>query len=67
MPRCCAPAAPDLDHCHGTLVLHADGESTCDVPSCDADGARHELWLACAELGCGCAGDEADLLWATAA
>lgn len=57
--RCCAE---ELDHCHGTLVLHADGSIECDDQArCAADEARHELWVACDELGCGCLGDEAPL------
>jgi hypothetical protein len=57
-----------LAHCHGTLVLHADGTVECDGESiCGADEVQHELWVACDELGCSCAGDDAPLEgWATA-
>lgn len=52
----------DLDHCHGTLVLHADGTVECDEhATCEADEARHELWVTCDELRCGCVGDDAPL------
>jgi hypothetical protein len=52
----------DLDHCHGTLVLHADGTVECEEhATCDADEARHELWVTCDELRCGCLGDDAPL------
>jgi len=57
--RCCDN---ELDHCHGTLVLHADGTTECEQGDvCDADEARHELWVSCGELRCSCAGDDAPL------
>jgi hypothetical protein len=59
VPACCADG---LAHCHGTLVLHADGTVECDdVDACGADESQHELWVACDELGCGCVGDDAPL------
>ena len=51
----------DLGHCHGTLVLHADGTAECDEVFCGSDELQHELWVACDELGCGCVGDDAPL------
>jgi hypothetical protein len=58
-PACCTE---DLAHCHGTLVLHADGTVECDdQATCAGDELQHELWVACHELRCGCAGDEAPL------
>ena len=58
-PACCAS---ELAHCHGTLVLHADGSVECDgEATCEADEHQHELWVACDELGCGCVGDDAPL------
>lgn len=64
--ECCREG---LAHCHGTLVLHADGTVECDdEATCGADELQHELWMACDELGCGCAGDDAPLDgWARAA
>jgi hypothetical protein len=60
VPACCAE--PDVTHCHGTLVLHADGTVECDEQdACGADEAQHELWVTCDELRCGCTGDEAPL------
>ena len=58
-PRCCEQ---ELAHCHGTLVLHADGTVECgEQATCEADDAQHGLWVACDELGCGCVGDDAPL------
>jgi len=59
VPACCAAGT---DHCHGTLVLHADGTVECEhEATCDADETRHELWVTCDELRCGCLGDDAPL------
>ena len=61
-PAVAACCAADLAHCHGTLVLHADGSAECDdVEVCGADESQHELWVACDQLGCGCVGDDAPL------
>ncbi len=63
-PRC-ASCASELAHCHGTLVLHADGDEVCDeASSCHNDTALHQWWVPCTELhpACGCTGDERPLL-----
>ena len=52
----------DQDHCHGTLVLHADGSVECEhEATCAADETQHDLWVTCDELRCGCLGDDAPL------
>ena len=57
--RCCDAV---LDHCHGTLVLHADGTLECEhQDECGADESRHELSVTCDELRCGCLGEDAPL------
>ena len=49
-----------LAHCHGTLVLHADGTVECDEQAvCGGDETQHEVWVTCDELRCGCVGDDA--------
>jgi hypothetical protein len=54
---CCGS---ELAHCHETLVLHADGAVECDGEDvCGLDELQHDQWVACDELGCGCAGDDA--------
>ena len=60
-PVGCRPCADGHDHCHGTLVLHADGSAECDdAGACEVREDLHEWWVACVELGCGCTGDEQD-------
>lgn len=53
----CPACADELDHCHGTLIRHADGTAECTNAACATlDAARHLLLLECAELAdCGCA------------
>ena len=48
--------------CTGTLVLHADGTDECEhAEACGSDSLVHDWTLSCAELGCGCAGEERPL------
>jgi hypothetical protein len=55
----CHDCAAEVDHCHGTLVLHADGSAACDEAAhCEAREDLHEWWIPCTELRCGCTGDE---------
>lgn len=46
----CAACAVELLHCHGTLVLHADGSVECDVEDCGVAEEAHELVLMCTEV-----------------
>lgn len=57
--RPCFPCATGTDHCHGTLVLHADGTAECDEERrCERREDLHDWWVPCTDLGCGCTGDE---------
>ena len=59
----CGPCDAGHHHCHGTLVLHADGTVECDdVADCACREDLHDWWIACVEIGCGCTGDEQPLL-----
>ncbi|WAL67182.1 hypothetical protein ORV05_05165 [Amycolatopsis cynarae] len=52
----CAGCSSDLDHCHGTVILHEDGSVECTEPDCrDLDEARHTLRITCTEIEGGCA------------
>ncbi len=59
-PASCEACGDGLAHCHGTLVLHADGVLDCDEAVCGADPSLHEWWVSCIDLEtqCGCLGDE---------
>lgn len=59
----CMSCSADLDHCHGTLVLHGDHNTECTDFTCvDADFARHTLVVDCVEIvgGCRCAEEHHD-------
>ncbi|SDW54907.1 hypothetical protein SAMN05421504_101873 [Amycolatopsis xylanica] len=54
----CALCAAELDHCHGTLIVHPNGDVECMEPDCtDLDAVRHEFTIDCltVEGGCPCA------------
>lgn len=53
----CADCVSDVDHCHDSLLRHADGSLKCTGANClDLASVRHALSIDCAELqgGCGC-------------
>lgn len=54
----CVRCSHDLDHCHGTLVVHVDGGVDCTEPDCfDTDVVRHVLVVDCGSVlvhGCAC-------------
>jgi len=55
----CDDCDEGLEHCHATLVLHADETIECDEQArCGAAEHAHRWWVTCVELGCGCTGDE---------
>ncbi|MBN6039247.1 hypothetical protein [Amycolatopsis sp. 195334CR] len=61
----CATCSAGLDHCHGTLVLHAEFLAECTEPGCtDLGRARHLLIIDCHSLngGCSCVETEVRLL-----
>ena len=63
--RACEHCLASLAHCHGTLVLHADGTLACDeASSCELEAGWHQWWVSCTELepACGCTGDEHPLV-----
>ena len=57
----CAGCQADLEHCHGTAILHVDGEADCsDDPDCRLTGELHLFVISCAEVDCRC-GDAGDV------
>jgi hypothetical protein len=52
----CRSCVADLDHCHGTLIMHVDGTADCTDFDCrDTDAVRHALRITCVEIDGGCA------------
>jgi hypothetical protein len=57
----CSDCGRDIDHCHGTLVLHSDRTVECTNAACElGDLLRHVFVIDCVSVlgGC-CAADEA--------
>jgi hypothetical protein len=51
----CLSCLGELDHCHGTLILHETGAVDCTEPGCrDLEEVRHTLRISCAEIDGGC-------------
>lgn len=53
----CPDCADELDHCHGTVVVHVALEVECGEPGCAGDPARHVWQVPCADTGCTCEDD----------
>jgi|HubBroStandDraft_4_1064222.scaffolds.fasta_scaffold832347_1 hypothetical protein len=66
----CAECQQDLEHCHGTAILHVDGAADCsDDPDCRLTAELHWFVISCAELDrcCDAAGAAPELAAAQAA
>lgn len=51
----CVSCRAELDHCHGTVVRHADGGLECTAVDCaSVDIGRHALLLDCVHVDGGC-------------
>jgi hypothetical protein len=51
----CARCVSDIDHCHGTVILHPQGVVECTEPEChDLDQVRHALSVDCDLIQGGC-------------
>jgi len=56
----CAECEQDLEHCHGTAIVHPDGAADCsDGPDCRLTAELHLFVISCAEMDgcCEAAGD----------
>jgi hypothetical protein len=64
----CQDCGLEIDHCHGTLVVHSDGTVDCTDAACEfPDLLRHALIIDCAAVlgGCCAAEEAADLALAS--
>lgn len=53
MTTTCAPCELELEHCHGLLVEHDDGTTTC-LDGCGGLQAVHDDVAGCGAIGYGC-------------
>lgn len=55
MNQVCADCAAEVDHCHGTLIVHPGGSADCTTPGCsDLEDVRHHLRIDCRSIAGGC-------------
>ncbi|WP_433564114.1 hypothetical protein ACQP1O_01300 [Nocardia sp. CA-151230] len=55
-PAVCSLCESALDHCHGTLIVHAAGSVECTESDCfDTDRSRHLFVADCSAMAGGCA------------
>jgi hypothetical protein len=54
--KVCAECEQDLEHCHGTAIVHSDGSAECaEDPGCRMAADQHLFVITCGEVECGCA------------
>ena len=54
----CPDCGLELDHCHGTLVVHEDRTLECTNPACELpDLLRHAFVIDCLTVSGGCCAD----------
>ena len=60
----CVECEQDLEHCHGTAIVHFDGLVDCaDDPGCRLTVEHHLSVVSCVELECLCAAPPAEAAW----
>jgi hypothetical protein len=51
----CAECEQDLEHCHGTAIMHFDGTADCaEDPACRLAVEQHLFVVSCGEVQCDC-------------
>ena len=53
MPSVCRECLDDLEHCHGTVIVHALSAVEC-TDDCAAPEAVHAFVIDCDAIGCAC-------------
>jgi hypothetical protein len=51
----CTECEQDLEHCHGTAIVHFDGTGDCtEDPGCRLVAEEHLFTISCTEVECDC-------------
>ncbi|CPW65192.1 hypothetical protein [Mycobacteroides abscessus] len=54
----CRDCLRDIDHCHGTLIVHSSRHAECTDRDCDSQYVlRHSLVIDCIAAQCDCASE----------
>jgi hypothetical protein len=60
----CVECEQDLEHCHGTAIVHFDGSADCtEDPGCHLAADHHIFVISCVEVECSCAGPQPGAGW----
>ena len=60
----CIECEQDLEHCHGTAIVHFDGSADCAEDSgCYLAADQHLFVISCDEVECRCAGPQPAAGW----
>jgi len=55
MGQQCRYCRDGLEHCHGTVIIHAQRGAECTADGCDApELIEHTLRIDCDAVGCAC-------------
>ncbi|MGB8404203.1 MAG: hypothetical protein WCE30_09080 [Mycobacterium sp.] len=50
----CRQCGDDLQHCHGTVIIHAGQAAECTDEDCVTPEAEHLFRIDCDTVGCAC-------------
>ncbi|EKF21913.1 hypothetical protein C731_4128 [Mycolicibacterium hassiacum DSM 44199] len=53
-PRC-RECLAEVEHCHGTVILHLAQRAECTEPDCTTPEVLHAFRIDCVAVGCVCA------------
>ena len=60
----CAECEQDLEHCHGTAIMHFDGSPDCaEDPGCHLAAEQHLFVISCGEVECSCGDPQPGAHW----
>jgi hypothetical protein len=60
----CFECEQDLEHCHGTVIVHCDGTGDCaEDPGCRLGVEQHLFEISCGEVECSCAAPDPWAAW----
>jgi hypothetical protein len=60
----CTECEQDLEHCHGTAIVHFDGMADCaEDPDCRMAAEQHLFVVSCGEVQCPCGAPLPEPAW----
>jgi hypothetical protein len=60
----CVECERDIEHCHGTAIVHFDGSADCaEDPGCRMAAEQHLFVITCGEVECSCGDPQPGAGW----